>query len=394
MRPSSGRQSGAAGRNPQGRSGVPPMPERRRRTHAPDMSSTMWAVRKVHAAPGLDLVEVPVPEIGEDEALVRVEAASICGTDLHIRNWDDWAQQPDPAAARPRARVRRNRRRDRARGSERGGRRLRFRRESRHLRRLRPLPYGTGAHVRADADPRRRPRRCVCGVRRHPRQRSLAERPDEAAAGDRDAAGAVRQRSLRRQPRRPGGQDGRNPRLRPRRPLQHRDRARRRRCARHRLRHAPVPSRPRASDGRARGRGRLPRARLAAGLPRPERGRAPRHRVRDVRRGRGDHGRLPDRPQRRAGDPVRHPVASGRAGRRRRPDLQEPRRLGRQRSPDLGELVPHALAARARRRRPASARHRAVRPRRLRARLRAAGERRRLQDRAEPADRDRGGGGA
>jgi threonine 3-dehydrogenase len=57
------------------------------------MESTMWAVRKLRAAPGLDLVEVPVPGIGDDEVLVRVEAASICGTDLHIYKWDEWAQR-------------------------------------------------------------------------------------------------------------------------------------------------------------------------------------------------------------------------------------------------------------------------------------------------------------
>jgi threonine 3-dehydrogenase len=57
------------------------------------MQATMWAVRKERAAPGLDLVEVPVPTIRPDEVLVRVEAASVCGTDLHIYNWDDWARQ-------------------------------------------------------------------------------------------------------------------------------------------------------------------------------------------------------------------------------------------------------------------------------------------------------------
>jgi len=53
----------------------------------------MWAVRKLRAEPGLDLVEVPVPTIADDEVLVRVEAASICGTDLHIHQWDAWAQR-------------------------------------------------------------------------------------------------------------------------------------------------------------------------------------------------------------------------------------------------------------------------------------------------------------
>jgi threonine 3-dehydrogenase len=54
---------------------------------------TMWAIRKPGAAPGLVLDEVPVPTLGDDEVLVRVEAASVCGTDLHIFRWDDWSRQ-------------------------------------------------------------------------------------------------------------------------------------------------------------------------------------------------------------------------------------------------------------------------------------------------------------
>ncbi len=54
---------------------------------------TMWAVRKRAAERGLVLDEVPVPEPGDDEVLVLVEAASVCGTDLHILRWDAWAQQ-------------------------------------------------------------------------------------------------------------------------------------------------------------------------------------------------------------------------------------------------------------------------------------------------------------
>jgi threonine 3-dehydrogenase len=53
---------------------------------------SMWAIRKLSARPGLDLVEAPVPEPGSREVLVRVEAASVCGTDLHIFRWDAWAQ--------------------------------------------------------------------------------------------------------------------------------------------------------------------------------------------------------------------------------------------------------------------------------------------------------------
>jgi threonine 3-dehydrogenase len=56
------------------------------------MSATMQAVVKAHAAPGIELREVPVPAPGPGEVLVRVLAASVCGTDLHIFNWDPWAQ--------------------------------------------------------------------------------------------------------------------------------------------------------------------------------------------------------------------------------------------------------------------------------------------------------------
>lgn len=51
----------------------------------------MRALRKTAAEPGASLVEVPVPVPGEGEVLVRVHAASICGTDLHIYDWNEWA---------------------------------------------------------------------------------------------------------------------------------------------------------------------------------------------------------------------------------------------------------------------------------------------------------------
>ena len=52
---------------------------------------TMRAVRKLAREPGLVLDEVPVPAPGPGDVLLRVEAASVCGTDLHIHGWDDWA---------------------------------------------------------------------------------------------------------------------------------------------------------------------------------------------------------------------------------------------------------------------------------------------------------------
>src|SRR5258707_9682300 len=56
------------------------------------MPSTMKALRKMHAARGLSFENAPVPSIGPGEVLVRVRAASICGTDLHIYGWDRWSQ--------------------------------------------------------------------------------------------------------------------------------------------------------------------------------------------------------------------------------------------------------------------------------------------------------------
>ncbi|MGL6278329.1 MAG: alcohol dehydrogenase catalytic domain-containing protein [Gaiella sp.] len=48
-------------------------------------------MRKLAREPGLVLDEVPVPTPAADEVLVRVEAASVCGTDLHIHDFDAWA---------------------------------------------------------------------------------------------------------------------------------------------------------------------------------------------------------------------------------------------------------------------------------------------------------------
>ena len=55
------------------------------------MPETMKAVRKAAPEPGLVIDDIPVPEVGRGEVLVGVEAASVCGTDLHIWKWDDWA---------------------------------------------------------------------------------------------------------------------------------------------------------------------------------------------------------------------------------------------------------------------------------------------------------------
>lgn len=53
----------------------------------------MRALAKTRPGPGLQLVERPAPEPGAGEVLLRVEAASICGTDLHLFEWDEWAAE-------------------------------------------------------------------------------------------------------------------------------------------------------------------------------------------------------------------------------------------------------------------------------------------------------------
>ncbi|MDU5143055.1 MAG: L-threonine 3-dehydrogenase [Paenibacillus dendritiformis] len=55
------------------------------------MTATMIGLIKAERKPGAVLKEVPVPAYGPDEVLVRVKASSICGTDVHIYKWDDWA---------------------------------------------------------------------------------------------------------------------------------------------------------------------------------------------------------------------------------------------------------------------------------------------------------------
>ena len=56
----------------------------------------MKALEKSRPEPGLWQVTAPVPEIGPDDVLIRVHKTGICGTDIHIWNWDDWAQRTVP----------------------------------------------------------------------------------------------------------------------------------------------------------------------------------------------------------------------------------------------------------------------------------------------------------
>jgi threonine 3-dehydrogenase len=56
----------------------------------------MKALVKSRREPGLWLEDVPEPTIGINDVLIRVLRAGICGTDLHIYNWDGWAQRTIP----------------------------------------------------------------------------------------------------------------------------------------------------------------------------------------------------------------------------------------------------------------------------------------------------------
>ncbi len=56
----------------------------------------MKALVKSKREPGLWLEEIPKPTIGINDVLIRVKRAGVCGTDVHIYNWDEWAQRAIP----------------------------------------------------------------------------------------------------------------------------------------------------------------------------------------------------------------------------------------------------------------------------------------------------------
>ena len=74
------------------------------------MKDTMCGlVKEVNAPSGLVYhTDLPIPEINDDEVLIKVHCSAICGTDLHIMEWDEWSQKrikpPLPWAMRQPAR--------------------------------------------------------------------------------------------------------------------------------------------------------------------------------------------------------------------------------------------------------------------------------------------------
>lgn len=60
------------------------------------MANKMKSLMKKLREPGLWMEEVPIPEIGPNDLLVKIKKTAICGTDLHIFKWDEWSQKTIP----------------------------------------------------------------------------------------------------------------------------------------------------------------------------------------------------------------------------------------------------------------------------------------------------------
>ena len=56
----------------------------------------MKALVKAQPETGIWMQDVELPTVGPNDVLVKIKKTAICGTDIHIYNWDDWAQQTVP----------------------------------------------------------------------------------------------------------------------------------------------------------------------------------------------------------------------------------------------------------------------------------------------------------
>lgn len=63
---------------------------------SPLIPRTMRALVKAKAEPGIWMQEMPIPEYGPEDVLIKVCKTGICGTDIHIYHWDEWAQATIP----------------------------------------------------------------------------------------------------------------------------------------------------------------------------------------------------------------------------------------------------------------------------------------------------------
>ena len=56
----------------------------------------MWALVKEKPEVGLWMKRVPIPEVGPNDVKIKIHKTAICGTDVHIYQWNDWAQHTIP----------------------------------------------------------------------------------------------------------------------------------------------------------------------------------------------------------------------------------------------------------------------------------------------------------
>ncbi len=56
----------------------------------------MKALAKTEPRPGLWMIDAPVPDYGPNDLLIRIKITAVCGTDVHIYNWDEWSQKTIP----------------------------------------------------------------------------------------------------------------------------------------------------------------------------------------------------------------------------------------------------------------------------------------------------------
>ncbi|MGA9597105.1 MAG: alcohol dehydrogenase catalytic domain-containing protein, partial [Acidimicrobiia bacterium] len=56
----------------------------------------MKALVKATDEPGIWMEDLPIPDVGHNDVRIKISKTAVCGTDLHIVNWDAWAQQTIP----------------------------------------------------------------------------------------------------------------------------------------------------------------------------------------------------------------------------------------------------------------------------------------------------------
>jgi len=60
------------------------------------MAEMMKALAKTGPVEGLELIDAPIPRAGPEDVLIKVHRAAVCGTDIHIWNWDEWSRKNVP----------------------------------------------------------------------------------------------------------------------------------------------------------------------------------------------------------------------------------------------------------------------------------------------------------